>query len=119
MEQVSGALAVRRAEARRYDILAWKPLGFPAELTLRESASAVSFRFDYVTVSEKVVDVPAQPLLLPQVPRYPGFEATPGAPRVDVVPCREGEAAQLPDSHHAFLTYSNHELIETGVGAFQ
>ena len=63
--------------------------------------------------------MPPQPLLLPQVPRYPGFEAALGAPRVDVVACREGEAPEAPHSDGLLPFQPDYELVEAGVDTFQ
>ncbi len=75
-------------------------------------ASAVSFHLGYVTVSEKVVDVPAHPLPFPKAPRYLGFEAALGAAGVDIIPRREREWPEAADVDGLPPSESYDELTE-------
>jgi hypothetical protein len=116
VEQVGGAPAVGRAEAGRYDIAAWESLDLPAELALRKATFTLPLHFDDLRPSKEVVYVPPQPLLLPQMPRYPGFEAAPGAPRVDVVASRERETTETTDGYRSSPWHPDHKLVEARVG---
>jgi hypothetical protein len=118
MNEVRGALAVARAEARRDDLRIRQRERGARPFAFKTLCSDLCPDVQDSRVHEKIVDVPKTPLALPAVARDPRAESVLTAPDVEIVSARESEYAQRADANLGCPREEKDEGVRAAVQRF-